>query len=144
MANGNKEIKLDLNVNARVKYGTTNSFNPQVIYINAKSWLHKDVDKDKTDIIPIEKKFKYKIRTILSQWDKFDRDFILDFDFSKSNKMKKSNKLFLEINLFIRQRELYDLCFLKDDIKDKVESMIKYLEKELNDIDIEMVKSKTW
>ena len=144
MANGKKEIKLDLSVNAKVKYGTINSFNPQVIYINAKSWLHKDINKSKSDIIPIEKKFKYKVRTILSQWDKFDRDFILDFDFSKSNKIKKTDKLFLEINLFLRQRDLYDLVHLKNDIKEKAENMLNFLEKELNDIDIEMVKSKTW
>lgn len=141
-----KEFKLEgVCNNIYLKYGTTNKYAPNVIYITGRMWLCPKYDGFYDDIIShIYKQFKKSIRHELDNCELFDDKFILDFDINAKN-LVKDKKKFFEIQLFIKQNpySLVDIKNLMGSITTKFGSIFKKLENNLAANDFVVSKTKT-
>lgn len=100
----NREKKID-NGTFKVKIGTTNKENPQVIYVDGRVFLSplEVMDNYTDEIEDIRKNFKRTIGERLRTNSIFDNRFILNFDIS-SSRMIKDKRSFLTFQFFLRQK----------------------------------------
>lgn len=104
MKRTNKEINLNLIDSCEISYGTTNKFNPKVVYLTCKTWVKPKENKDYHKII--EDNFinlKKELFNKISNSTIFDKNFITNFEITKSAfKINKRN--FLNFEIYLKQK----------------------------------------
>ena len=118
--NSEKKIESD---KFKLKIGTTNKINPIVVYIEGRTFICPQDDKDdySRDISEIKHNFSRTISKYVQNSELFDNKFIVDFQVaSKGISLKK--KSFLSFQFLLRQRK-NNVMKLKD-LKSSAEDMI--------------------
>ena len=104
MKRTNKEINLNFINSCEISYGTTNKFNPKVVYLTCKTWVKPKENKDYHKII--EDNFinlKKELFNKISNSTIFDKNFITNFEITKSAfKINKRN--FLNFEIYLKQK----------------------------------------
>ena len=113
----NKEIKLNINNSIDISYGTTNKLKPKVIYLTCKTWVQpkKEIDFG-TEIENIFSSFKKKLSQEIIKTNFFDKNFISNFEITKSS-LSVNKKNFFNFEIFLKQK---GKTFLLPDIKENV------------------------
>ena len=121
----NRERKIDNDI-FKVKIGTTNKENPQVIYVDGRVFLSPSevMDNYSDEIEDISKKFKRTIGERLRTNEIFADRFILNFDIS-SSRMIKDKRSFLSFQFFLKQKNTAPLKL--GTVKEKSEIFINSL-----------------
>jgi len=116
-----KTIKLEINDEWKINYGTFNNKKPKTVFIIMQSWI-KPLKDDFTDIINnIEKSIKhYKIGFN----NVFQERIISSFDISQS-KMKIEKKSLLKIKIHFIQKECKPFLETKDNMIEIIREIIK-------------------
>ena len=112
MKRTNKEINLNFINSCEISYGTTNKFNPKVVYLTCKTWVKPKENKDYHKII--EDNFitlKKELFNKISNSTIFDKNFITNFEITKSAfKINKRN--FLNFEIYLKQKN--NILMLQD------------------------------
>ena len=121
----NRERKIDNDI-FKVKIGTTNKENPQVIYVDGRVFLSPSevMDNYSDEIEDIRKNFKRTIGERLRTNEIFEDRFILNFDIS-SSRMIKDKRSFLSFQFFLKQKNTAPLKL--GAVKEKSEIFINSL-----------------
>ena len=121
----NRERKIDNDI-FKVKIGTTNKENPQVIYVDGRVFLSPSevMDNYSDEIEDIRKNFKRTIGERLRTNEIFADRFILNFDIS-SSRMIKDKRSFLSFQFFLKQKNTAPLKL--GTVKEKSEIFINSL-----------------
>ena len=141
----NTEKKID-HESFKLKIGTTNKQNPQVIYIEGRTFISPLSEKDdySKDITDIKRGFSKDICTALKKSTSFDQKFIVDFQVATSG-IAMNKKSFLTFQFLLKQKN-NSICVLSD-VKDKSGDMIvgivNNLEKNIIDHEFSVSKTKT-
>lgn len=118
----NSEKKID-NENFKLKIGTTNKINPMVIYIEGRTFICPQEDKDdySQDISEIKYGLKKAISRNLQGSNLFERNFIIDFQVA-SKGISLNKKSFLSFQFLLKQNR-NNILKLKD-LKNSAEGII--------------------
>lgn len=109
---------------AKVTYGTVDSIELKSIYLNIQTWVEpiKESDNWNRVVLNLSRSIKHTVYNTIND-DLFDNNFIVDLDLRSSGLiMGKKSFLNLEINLFLKQKEI---DFKSQQIKDYLKSMVK-------------------
>ena len=105
MKRTNKEIKLNLTELFDISYGSTNKYNPKVIYISCKTWVEPKEEIEFDNVIGnIFTKFKKELLNRILQSDIFNRKFISNFEI-KSSSLQKNKKNFFNFEIYLKQKD---------------------------------------
>ena len=101
-----------------LKIGTTNRNNPLVVYIEGKTFISPNVEKNSynIDISNIKKSFNRHISNELKTSSLFESNHILDFQVAQSG-INVNKKTFLNFQLLFKQKK--DKIMKMKDIKEK-------------------------
>jgi hypothetical protein len=141
----NSEKKIEHNF-FKLKIGTTNKINPNVIYIEGRTFIKPLYEKDNynPDIINIKRRFNRFLQNYVNNSDIFSNKFILDFQVAQSG-IAVNKRSFLSFQFLLKQKNDNNILKLKD-IKNNTESEIKNildeLIKEIEKSDFEVSKTK--
>lgn len=90
---------------ARIKCGTTNNSNPQVVYVSYLSWLNPlSGECDTAVTYSVIKSFKKNIRDTILETDFLDDRSMCDFDI-KWNVLENQRPARMPFEIFVKQRE---------------------------------------
>jgi hypothetical protein len=109
---------------AKVTYGTVDSIELKSIYLNIQTWVEpiKESDNWNRVVLNLSRSIKHTVYNTINN-DLFEQNFIVDLDLRSSGLiMGKKSFLNLEINLFIKQKEI---DFKSQQVKDYLKSMVK-------------------
>ncbi len=109
---------------AKVTYGTVDSIELKSIYLNIQTWVEpiKESDNWNRVVLNLSRAIKHTVYNTINN-DLFEQNFIVDLDLRSSGLiMGKKSFLNLEINLFIKQKEI---DFKSQQVKDYLKSMVK-------------------
>jgi len=125
------------NENFKIKIGTTNKVNPQVVYVEGKTFIKPLFEKDdySKNIGEIKRSFNRIIQDNLNGHELYLPKYIFDFQVAQSG-VSVNKKSFLTFQFLIRQRQDKMIIKLKD-IKAASESLINKIVDEFS----EQVKS---
>lgn len=125
MKRTNKEIKLnDINDLFEMSYGTTNKYQPKVIYLSCKTWVEPQEEKEFNSIIEnIFIKFKKELFNKISNSNVFDKNFITNFEITKSS-LQLHKKNFFNFEIYLKQKN--KILLLKD-LENDVKTLFKPL-----------------
>ena len=139
----NSEKRID-NENFKLKIGTTNKIDPVVVYIEGRTFISPQEDKEdySKDISEIKHNFSRAISKNISNSPLFDRKFILDFQVA-SKGISLTKKSFLSFQFLLRQNK--DNVMKLKDLKEHCEELIKNIVNSLeeNIVEHNFVISKT-
>ena len=119
----NSEKKIE-DENFKLKIGTTNKIDPVVVYVEGRTFISPQEDKDdySKDISEIKHNFSRAISKNISNSPLFDRKFILDFQVA-SKGISLTKKSFLSFQFLLRQNK--DNVMKLKDLKERCEELIK-------------------
>ena len=140
----NKEYKLDVCSHIKLKYGTVNRNNPQVIYVSGKCWVSPLRKMDYTSVFnEAEKNMRKNIKTFLIDGVNFEDKYILDFDINIDN-ISPSEKKFLSFDFYLKQNEKNkkELSAFKDVFNRKISTIANNLVYVLKKNDFTVNKTK--
>lgn len=124
MKRTNKEIKLNLTELFDISYGSTNKYNPKVIYISCKTWVEPKEEIEFDNVIGnIFTKFKKELLNRILQSDIFNRKFISNFEI-KSSSLQKNKKNFFNFEIYLKQK---DKVYFLNELENNVETLFKPL-----------------
>ena len=139
----NSEKKIE-DENFKLKIGTTNKIDPVVVYVEGRTFISPQEDKDdySKDISEIKHNFSRAISKNISNSPLFDRKFILDFQVA-SKGISLTKKSFLSFQFLLRQNK--DNVMKLKDLKERCEELIKNIVSSLeeNIVEHNFVISKT-
>jgi hypothetical protein len=143
MKRTNKEIKLNINDSCNILYGTTNKFNPKVVYLSCNTWVNPNETKDFNDIFnKIFSNFKKELFNNISMSKIFDKNFITNFEITKSI-LKKNKKNFFNFEIYVKQKEhIHKLKEIEKDIIDLFNPLINNLIKNFENHSFILTKGK--
>ena len=140
----NKEYKLDVCSHIKLKYGTVNRNNPQVIYVSGKCWVSPLHKMDYTSVFnKAEKNMRKNIKTFLIDGVNFEDKYILDFDINIDN-ISPNEKKFLSFDFYLKQNEKNkkELSAFKDAFNRKISTIANNLVYVLKENDFTVNKTK--
>lgn len=140
----NKEYKLDVCSHIKLKYGTVNRNNPQVIYVSGKCWVSPLRKMDYTSVFnEAEKNMRKNIKTFLIDGENFENKYILDFDINIEN-ISPNEKKFLSFDFYLKQNEKNkkELSAFKDVFNRKISTIANNLVYVLKENDFTVNKTK--
>ena len=140
----NKEYKLDVCSHIKLKYGTVNRNNPQVIYVSGKCWVSPLRKMDYTSVFnEAEKNMRKNIKTFLIDGVNFEDKYILDFDINIDN-ISPNEKKFLSFDFYLKQNEKNkkELSAFKDAFNRKISTIVNNLVYILKENDFTVNKTK--
>ena len=140
----NKEYKLDVCSHIKLKYGTVNRNNPQVIYVSGKCWVSPLHKMDYTSVFnDAEKNMRKNIKTFLIDGVNFEDKYILDFDINIDN-ISPNEKKFLSFDFYLKQNEKNkkELSAFKDVFNSKISTIANNLVYVLKENDFTVNKTK--
>ena len=109
---------------AKVTYGTVDSIELKSIYLNIQTWVEpiKESDNWNRVVLNLSRFIKHTVYNTINN-DLFEQKFIVDLDLRSSGlTMGKKSFLNLEVNLFIKEKEI---DFKSQQVKDYLKSMVK-------------------
>lgn len=136
MANENKQRRLTTektvnNSDFRLKIGTVNKSNPQVIYVEGRTFISPLEEEDNYTyyIQTIRKNFSGAISKELSKTKLFEDKFILDFQVANSG-IRKGKKSFLSFQFLLKQpyneiKQFKEIKSLSSQIMNNIVSSLK-------------------
>lgn len=140
----NSEKKID-SKNFRLKIGTTDKTNPQVIYVEGRTFISPKQEKDSysQDISEIKHVFSHAISDSIHTIPNFDGKFIMDFQVA-SNGISINKKSFLSFQFLLRQKKdnMQKLSDIKSNNIDFIYKIISILEKSIENHDFIISKTK--
>lgn len=140
----NKEYKLDVCSHIKLKYGTVNRNNPQVIYVSGKCWVSPLRKMNYTSVFnEAEKNMRKNIKTFLIDGVNFEDKYILDFDINIDN-ISPNEKKFLSFDFYLKQNEKNkkELSAFKDAFNRKISTIANNLVYILKENDFTVNKTK--
>lgn len=140
----NKEYKLDVCNHIKLKYGTVNKNNPQVIYVSGKCWISPLRKMDYSSVFnEIEKDMRRNITTFLTDGVNFENKYILDFDINVDT-LSPNEKKFLSFDFYLKQndRNKKELSALKDVFNRKISTIANNLVYMFKENDFTVNKTK--
>ena len=140
----NKEYKLDVCSHIKLKYGTVNRNNPQVIYVSGKCWVSQLRKMDYTSVFnEAEKNMRKNIKTFLIDGVNFEDKYILDFDINIDN-ISPNEKKFLSFDFYLKQNEKNkkELSAFKDVFNREISTIVNNLVYVLKENDFTVNKTK--
>ena len=139
----NSEKKIDAE-NFKLRIGTTNKIDPIVVYIEGRTFISPQEEKDNyaKDILEIKHGLSRAISRNIAESPLFDRKFILDFQVA-SKGVSVNKKSFLSFQFLLRQNrdKVLKLKDLKANSEDMIKSIVGSLEE--NIIEHNFIISKT-
>jgi hypothetical protein len=128
MKRTNKEIKINVNDLCDVSYGTTNKYQPKVIYLSCKTWVEPEEEKEFNSIIEnIFINFKKELFKEILKSNFFDKNFISNFEI-KSSSLQIHKKNFFNFEIYLKQKSK---ILLLPDLEENVIDLFKPL---INDL----------
>lgn len=128
MKRTNQKITLHINDTCDMLCGTTNKYQPKVIYVSGKTWVEPMQDKDYNLIINnIFINFKKELYKRILSTQFFDKNFITNFEITQTS-LKIHKKSFLNFEIYLRQKN--DILLLQD-LEEKITLFFKPL---INDL----------
>lgn len=116
-----KEYKLDLSNTFKLKYGSMNRINPNVVYVEGKTYIGPTEEFDyENGIKKLMSSFKKNIANKIKKDSSLSKNFVFDYDVA-AYRMKQGAKKILLFNFYFKQGK--EIIPLKD-IKNKVEDLI--------------------
>lgn len=129
----NSENKIEHNF-FTLKLGTTNKQNPQVIYIEGRTFISPNEDKDsyEKDLRDLKIFLKKKIYQALVNSDYFWKEYILDFQIANSG-VRLGKKSFLSFEVLLKQRgkNVLKLKEIKNNCQDTILEIINSFKDEI-------------
>lgn len=118
----NSEKKIDAE-NFKLKIGTTNKINPVVVYIEGRTFICPQEEKDdySRDISEIKHNFSRAISKYVGESEQFDKKFIVDFQVATKG-ISLNKKTFLSFQFLLRQNR--DNILKLKDLKPSAEKMV--------------------
>ena len=145
-SNLSREYKLKGNGNIEIRIGTTDRVNPEVIYMNFKTWLFVDDNGNYSEeLLSLDRKIRYMVRKMLIGNSIFDSKYILDFDMNGETFSKRKLK-YLDASVYLKQKSEQPLSMstLKDVLSGAMSYMADEIETNLNDNGFKVNRSKKW
>lgn len=140
-----QKLKLQYDKNFTIEYGTVNKKNPEIIYINYKTYISsvKENNEYNKIINDIFRYFKRKVTTEIIK-SRFDKDFIFDYDILQDIKPQFKNKI-LTFELFLKQpnNDIKKISMLKGYISELSNKLIENLSNTLEKNNIKLSKVKS-
>lgn len=128
MKRTNKEIKIKINDLCDISYGTTNKYQPKVIYLSCKTWVEPEEEKKFNSIIEnIFINFKKELFKEILKSNFFDKNFISNFEI-KSSSLQMHKKNFFNFEIYLKQKSK---ILLLPDLEENVIDLFKPL---INDL----------
>jgi hypothetical protein len=134
------------NPNFKIKVGTNNKKNPNVIYIQLGTYIKPIETKDSFSeyILFFDKETKRYLSRLIDEKKNCQKDFILVTDIA-DERIAKNKKSYLDLQIFVKPKEEKKETFkniAKKIYEDYVTNIISYIETELSINDIECHKTK--
>ena len=131
----NSEKNMEHNV-FKLKIGTTNKINPEIIYFEGKAFIkpNEEMENYNRQIVEIKRKFQQSIKNTLSETKLFNNNYILDFQVAK-NGISPNKKSFLSFQLLFKQKDNKSLLKLNDAKKATGNIMTNMLDELTNEIE---------
>lgn len=140
----NSESKIDNNL-FTLKIGTTNKLNPQVIYVEGRTFISPKEDKESydKDVREIKVLLQRKLSSMLNENDLFERKYILDFQLANSG-IRMGKKSFLSFEFLLKQKNKPLLKFkeIKNNSIDFISEVVSTLKLEIEKIGFNITKTK--
>ena len=140
----NNEKKIDSEY-FKLKIGTTNKLEPMIIYIEGRTFICPQKDKDdySKDISELKTGLKRKLSQLLSGTELFDDKFIMDFQIA-SKGIIKDKKSFLFFQILLRQKKdnILKLKDVKDKSKDFIDELVNHFAQNIMEHNFEITKIK--
>ena len=132
----NSEKKIEHNF-FKLKIGTTNKINPNVIYIEGRTFIKPLYEKDNynPDIINIKRRFNRFLQNYVNNSDIFSNKFILDFQVAQSG-IAVNKRSFLSFQFFLKLKDI------KNNTESEIKNILDELIKEIEKSDFEVSKTK--
>lgn len=143
MKRTNKEIKINVNDLCDISYGTTNKYQPKVIYLSCKTWVEPQEEKEfKTIIENIFINFKKELFREILKSDLFDKNFISNFEI-KSSSLQIHKKNFFNFEIYLKQKsKIYLLPDLEKNVIDLFKPLINDLIADFKNNSLILTKGK--
>ena len=135
---------MDVCSHIKLKYGTVNRNNPQVIYVSGKCWVSPLRKMDYTSVFnEAEKNMRKNIKTFLIDGVNFEDKYILDFDINIDN-ISPNEKKFLSFDFYLKQNEKNkkELSAFKDVFNREISTIVNNLVYVLKENDFTVNKTK--
>lgn len=100
----NSEVKIDNNL-FKIKIGTTDKKNPNVIYVEIGSYISpiEDIDAYTLHIEEIEKSTKNYLTDLLNKNESYEKDFIFISDVA-DERITKGKRSYIEMQIFVKPK----------------------------------------
>lgn len=111
---------------AKVVYGTVDSFELKSVYLNIQTWVEptKEVDNWNRVVLNLSRAIKHIIHNNLDT-NLFEENFIVDLDLRSSGlTLGKKSFLNLEINFFLKEK---NLDFKSQLLRETLKNYVKYI-----------------
>ena len=128
----------------RVKIGTMNKSNPQVLYIEGRTFISPQEEYDYYSYMAqFRKNMNRYITETISDFNCFDNRYILDFQVANSG-IKVGKKSFLSFQLFLRQKQdnIKSLKEMKNTLQDFVDNILFSLKENIIENGFNIYKTK--
>jgi phage antirepressor YoqD-like protein len=128
----------------RVKAGTMNKSNPQVLYIEGRTFISPQEEDDYYSYMNhFRKNMNNNITENIRKFNCFDSRYILDFQVANSG-IKVGKRSFLSFQLFLRQKQdnIKSLKDMKCTLQDFMDNVLFSLKKDIIDCGFNIYKSK--
>lgn len=140
----NSEKKIE-NDKFNLKIGTTNRLNPLVVYIEGRTCISPEEEKESynRDIYEIKRTLKHSISKNIESCDLFENKFILDFQITESG-VAKNKKSALTFQFLLKQNKdnVLKIKDVHDNASEVINNIIKSLEEAIYSHDFAIYKTK--
>lgn len=132
--------------NFKVKIGTINKKNPEVVYINLGTYIKPNEIKNSFSdyIIEFDKKTRFFVKKLIVDKNTCYKDFILVTDIA-DERINKNKKSYLDLQIFLKPKNNETKLFkaIAGNIYDEyATNIITYVKNELYNNNIECYKTK--
>lgn len=129
----NSEKKID-NPDFKLKIGTTNKLNPQVIYIEGRGFISPTEEREsyERDLYEIKHTFNKTIGNNIKKYGIFENNYILDFQIATSG-IKIDKKSFMSFQFLLKQANRVEkLKDIKVHASDMINDIVYSLSEDIN------------
>lgn len=140
----NSEKKIE-NDKFNLRIGTTDRMNPLVVYIEGRTFISPEEEKESynRDIYEIKRALKNSISENIQQSNLFENKFILDFQLAENGvaKDKKSNLTF-QFMLIQHKDNILKISDVHNNAHEVIDAIINVLERAIYEHDFAIYKTK--
>ena len=120
-----REYKLENVGDIKLKFGTTDRLNPEVVYLTGKLWVSHHGDGNcERKMEKVRERLRKRIEAWLPSEPSLKQRFVLGYDIFTANMDTGVRKL-LTFDVLLRQRELRELTEVRDSVSSALRPMLK-------------------